>query len=86
VNRLRYALRRPNPQEVERRAVGDLPRYIAMNAFAFGEWSSARTPVEERFAKALNRRFYEQAGIPFAADADRQNVPDQTPLVIKSVT
>ena len=64
----------------------DPPRYVAMNAFAFGDWYSARTPVEERFAKALSRRLYEQAGIPFAADADVHDVPDQTPLIIKSVT
>jgi hypothetical protein len=51
-------------------ANADPPRYVAMNAFGFGDWYSARTPVEERFAKALNSRLYEQAGIPFAADAD----------------
>lgn len=67
-------------------ANADPPRYVAMNAFGFGDWYSARTPVEERFAKALNRRLYEQAGIAFAADADVHDVPDQTPLIIKSVT
>ncbi len=64
----------------------EVPRYVAMNAFAFGEWYSARAPVEEQFAKALNRRLYEQAGIAFAADADVHEVPNQTPLIIKSVT
>ncbi len=31
-------------------------RYVPMNAFAFGDWYCARTPTEERFAKALNER------------------------------
>lgn len=56
-----------------------------MNAYAFGDWYTARTPTEERFAKALNERLYAQAGIAFA-DADVHEVPDQTPLIIKSVT
>ena len=60
-------------------------RYVPMNAYAFGDWYTARTPTEERFAKALNERLYEQAGIAFA-DADVHDVPDQTPLIIKSVT
>ncbi|MDP3749571.1 MAG: nucleotidyltransferase [Phenylobacterium sp.] len=67
-------------------AQSDEPRYVAMNAYAFGEWYTARTPVEERFAKALNQRLYEEAGLEFAADADVHDVPDQTPLIIKSVT
>lgn len=66
-------------------AGGDLPRYVPMNSYAFGKWYCARTPVEERFALALNRRLYEQAGIEFAA-ADVEEVPPQTPLIIKSVT
>jgi hypothetical protein len=63
----------------------DPARYVAMNAFAFGDWYTARTPTEERFAKALNERLYAQAGIAFA-DADVHDVPEQTPLIIKSVT
>lgn len=63
----------------------DPARYVPMNAFGFGEWYTARTPVEERFARALNRRLYEQAGVVFA-DADVHEVPEQAPLLIKSVT
>lgn len=70
----------------KRGAAADPASYVPMNAFGFGEWYSARTPTEERFAAALNRRLYEQAGIEFAADADVHDVPDQTPLIIKSVT
>ena len=84
--------RRTAPKEKEgviphaKKEVGAAPaRYVPMNAFGFGEWYTARTPVEERFAKALNRRLYEQAGVVFA-DADVHDVPEQTPLLIKSVT
>lgn len=84
--------RRTAPKEKEgviahaKKGAGGAPAcYVAMNAFAFGEWYTARTPVEERFAKALNRRLYEQAGVVFA-DADVHDVPEQTPLLIKSVT
>lgn len=66
-------------------ARSDPPRYVPMNSFAFAQWYRARTPIEERFALALNQRLYEQAGIAFAA-ADVEEVPPQTPLIIKSVT
>jgi hypothetical protein len=63
----------------------DPARYVPMNSYAFAKWYCARTPTEERFALALNRQLYEQAGIAFAA-ADVEDVPPQTPLIIKSVT
>ncbi|MBR1146123.1 nucleotidyltransferase [Bradyrhizobium sp. AUGA SZCCT0431] len=66
-------------------ASGDPPRYVPMNSYGFAKWYCARTPTEERFALALNQRLYEQAGIAFAA-ADVEQVPPQTPLIIKSVT
>lgn len=69
----------------KRGARSDPPRYVPMNSFAFSQWYCARTPTEERFALALNQRLYEQAGIAFAA-ADVEEVPTQTPLIIKSVT
>ncbi|GAA0001573.1 hypothetical protein BRDID11002_15740 [Bradyrhizobium diazoefficiens] len=50
-----------------------------------GSGIAPETPTEERFALALNRQLYEQAGIAFAA-ADVEDVPPQTPLIIKSVT
>jgi hypothetical protein len=66
-------------------ARSDLPRYVPMNTYAFAQWYNARTPVEQRFALALNRRLYEEAGMEFSA-ADVEEVPQQTPLIIKSVT
>jgi hypothetical protein len=60
-------------------------RYVPMNAFAFCGWYNDRTPVEERFAMALNKSLYARDGLEFAA-ADIDDVPPQTPLIIKSVT
>ncbi|MGE4172094.1 MAG: nucleotidyltransferase [Methylocystis sp.] len=59
---------------------------VAMNAWAFAEWYRRQTPTEERFALALNKRLYAADGMEFAADADVHEVPEQTPLIIKSVT
>jgi len=64
----------------------DRHRFVAMNSFAFGHWYRGRTPTEERFALAFNRRLYESAGLEFRADADVHEVPEQTPLIVKSVT
>jgi hypothetical protein len=60
-------------------------RYVPMNSFAFGLWYLERAPLEERFALALNQRIYESAGMTFAA-ADVEEVPEQTPLIVKSST
>jgi hypothetical protein len=60
--------------------------FVDTNAFGFAQWYRLRTPTEEPFAKAFNRRFYEAAGMEFAADADVHDVPEQTPLIVKSAT
>jgi hypothetical protein len=60
-------------------------RYVSMNVYAFGGWYTDRTPTEETFAKAMNKRLYEQAGMAFA-EAESDDVPAQTPLIVKSVT
>ncbi|WP_341022005.1 nucleotidyltransferase [Brevundimonas diminuta] len=59
--------------------------YVPMNAYAFGQWYTDRTPTEETFAKAMNKRLYAQDGMVFA-EAESDDVPAQTPLIIKSVT
>lgn len=61
----------------------DAGRYVLMNAWGFVDWYKARTPTEDRFALALNKRLYEDAGIAFAA-AEVDEVPAQTPLLIKN--
>lgn len=60
-------------------------RYVPMNAYGFCTWYIDRTPIEERFALALNRELYAKHGFAFDA-AEVEEVPDQTPLIVKSVT
>jgi hypothetical protein len=60
-------------------------RFVPMNAYAFCEWYKERAPVEDRFALALNRELYVKHGFAFDA-AEVGDVPEQTPLIIKSVT
>ncbi|WP_060849462.1 nucleotidyltransferase domain-containing protein [Methylobacterium aquaticum] len=60
--------------------------HVPMNAYGFGDWYNDRTPVERRFADAVNRRIYEAAGTEIRADAQFDEVPDQVPLIVKSVT
>lgn len=59
-------------------------RYVPMNAYGFCAWYNDRTPIEERFALALNRELYAKHGFTFDA-AEVEEVPEQTPLLIKSV-
>lgn len=83
--------RRVSPQE----KVSEIPhakrgrpaehRFVPMNAYGFCQWYDERTPTEDRFALALNQRLYDHHGLTFAA-ADIEDVPEQTPLIIKSVT
>lgn len=61
-------------------------RHVPMNAFGFGDWYNLRTPIEKRFADAVNRRIREAAGLDVRADAQFDEVPDQVPLIVKSVT
>lgn len=61
-------------------------RHVPMNAYGFGDWYNDRTPIERRFAEAVNRRLREAAGLDVRADAQFDEVPDQVPLVVKSVT
>lgn len=60
-------------------------RYVPMNAFGFCAWYNDKAPVEERFALALNHELYAKHGFAFDA-AEIEEVPEQTPLIIKSVT
>lgn len=64
----------------------DRQKFVPMNAWAFAGWYRDRTPTEDRFAIAFNRRLYEAAGMDFRADADVHEIPEQTPLIVKSVT
>ena len=83
--------RRVTPREKEsviahaNRGRPDEHRYVPMNAYGFCGWYVGRTPAEERFAIALNQRLYAEHGMTFDAK-DIEDVPPQTPLIVKSVT
>ena len=57
---------------------------VPMNAYGFAQWYTANTPMEMRFALELARRYYEAAGMEFRANAEFDEVPNQTPLVAKN--
>ncbi len=61
-------------------------KHVPMNAWGFADWYNERTPLERRFAEAFNRRLYEVRGLEVRADADFHEVPEQVPLIVKSVT
>ena len=83
--------RRLAPKEKEgaiahaKRGRPDEHRFVPMNAYAFCEWYKQRAPIENRFALALNRELYVKHGFAFDA-AEVEDVPEQTPLIVKSVT
>lgn len=58
---------------------------VPMNAYGFCHWYRERTPLELRFARELARRYYETAGMAFDAEADVDEIPEQTPLIAKNV-
>lgn len=57
---------------------------IPMNAYGFALWYEARTPFEQRFAEAYNRRLYDAYGMEVRAEAEVDEVPDQCHLAIKN--
>lgn len=58
-------------------------RLVGMNAYGFAEWYRDRTPVEQRLAKAFQRRWLEQSG-RIRADADVDDVPEQCEFIVKN--
>jgi hypothetical protein len=61
-------------------------RHVPMNAFGFAGWYGERTPLEPRFAHSFNGRLREAYDLDIRADAEVDDIPDQVPLVVKSVT
>jgi len=59
-------------------------RRVPMNAFGFAKWYQTRTPLERRFATAMNRRLYEAYGYEIRAEAEVDEGPDQVPLIVKN--
>ena len=60
--------------------------HVPMNAYGFAVHYNERAPVERRFADAMSRRLFEANGLRIRADAEVDEVPDQIPLLVKSVT
>jgi hypothetical protein len=61
-------------------------RHVPMNAFGFAGWYRERTPLEPRFARSFNDRMFEAYDLEVRADAEVDDIPDQAPLIVKSVT
>lgn len=59
---------------------------VPMNAYGFASWYRERTPPEQTFAAAYNQRLLDSwPGTAVKADPVFHDVPDQTPLPLKSV-
>lgn len=59
-------------------------RLVDMNAFGFAEWYRSRTPTEVPFAKAFHRRWLDHGGMEVRADAEVDDVPEQTDFIVKN--
>lgn len=63
-----------------------LHAHVPMNAYGFAGWFRDRTPLEPRFARSFNDRMFEAFEAEIRADAEVDDIPDQVPLIVKSVT
>lgn len=60
-------------------------QFVAMNAYGFVEWYDERTPNEVNLIREFDRRWREYAShTSFKADADVDEVPDQSEFVVKN--
>jgi hypothetical protein len=59
-------------------------KFVPMNAFGFADWYLALTPTEYRVVEEFNRRWRTFEAANFRADADIDEVPDQTEFVVKN--
>lgn len=57
---------------------------VPMNAFGFGEWYRARTPVEQRVVDSFAKRWSRLDEANYRADADVDDVPEPTDFVVKN--
>lgn len=56
---------------------------VPTNAYGFAEWYKERTPVELAVQEAFRRKWEDHLQVQ--ADADVDEVPDQTPFVVKNM-
>ena len=57
--------------------------FVPTNAHGFVEWYNANTPIETRLIEAFNRRWRDEE-VAARADAEVDEVPDQTAFVVKN--
>lgn len=58
---------------------------VPMNAYGHAEWYKARTPNEERVIEAFKDRWFGDQRAKVRAEAEVDEVPDQTDLVVKNM-
>lgn len=58
---------------------------VPMNAYGHAEWYRARTPNEERVFEAFKDRWFGDYRTSIRADAEVDEVPDQTQFVVKNM-
>jgi hypothetical protein len=58
--------------------------FVGMNAFGFVDWFRQRTPIELRMANEFNKRWRGVDQHSIRADAEVDEVPDQTKFVVKN--
>ncbi|WP_108610770.1 nucleotidyltransferase [Aminobacter sp. MSH1] len=59
-------------------------RLVDMNAYGFAGWYDERTPLEARMASEFNRRWRDMYQSTAKADAEVDDVPDQTHFIVKN--
>lgn len=78
----------PERQGVIAHSKGPLARpddtFVAMNAYGFVEWYNERTPEEINVVREFDRRWRDNAALKYRADAEVDEVPDQTEFVVKN--
>jgi len=78
----------PDRQSVITHSKGPAARadddFVPMNAYGFGVWYTDRTPFEFKVVEEFNRRWRLFEAANYRADADVDEVPDQTEFVAKN--
>lgn len=60
--------------------------WVDMNAYGFAGWYNERTPDEERVSKAIQERWKSRESLVVLAEAEQEDIPDQSNFVVKNTT
>lgn len=78
----------PDRQSVITHSKGPIARtdddFVDMNAYGFASWYTERTPFEVKVVEEFNRRWRLFEAANYRADAEADEVPDQTEFVAKN--